>query len=55
MSGQPTIITTRLDTDNGTGTTGNFTNDYFSEIEGNTSMVIASATLDMATSWIEFA
>jgi hypothetical protein len=55
QSGRSTVITVCLGTDTGTGgTSGNFAADLVAEAEGNTAMVIQTATLDGTTSSIEF-
>jgi hypothetical protein len=49
-----TEITACFKTDTGPGTTGSFAADLATESGGNTSMVIATATLDGATSSIVY-
>jgi hypothetical protein len=55
QSGKATTVTACLSTDTGPNTTGSFVNDITSEVLGNTTIVITSASIDSATSSIEFA
>ena len=53
--GKSTEVTACLNTDTGPGTTGSFLNDLTTAGGGNQSITIATASLDPATSTIEFA
>ena len=55
LSGKSTEVTACLLADTGPNTTGNFLNDVTTAAGGNTSIVIETATLDPATSTIQFA
>ncbi len=55
QAGKSTEVTACLLGDTGPNTTGNFLNDVTTAAGGNTSIVIQTASLDPATSTIEFA
>jgi hypothetical protein len=55
QAGKATVITDCFGTDTGPGTGDNFESDIDAELGGNTTIVITKATLDPATSSIEFA